>query len=550
MISLARFRFHRISKGRAFMFLRPSFRSRTRASRLLFVTLLVVALCAFDAVNIGHAQKRRRQPAPVKDETVRVTLLQVNDVYQISPVDKGRRGGLARVATLRKQIAAESPHTLYLLAGDTLSPSVASNIFKGRQMIATWNATGLDIAVLGNHEFDFGDSVLRERMNESKFSWLGSNVFDRKTGKLFNSMPPFVVREFEGVRIGFFGLTTTDTAQSSSPSKDVEFRDTCLTARGALRALRARGVRTVVAVTHLTLAEDKRLARCAPGIDAIIGGHEHTVLTSLSGRTPIFKMGSDARNLGRIDLFISKRTRELQSMDWEIVPVTDEIKEDPQAASVVAEFEKTLSAELDKPVGRTTVALDARQETNRTVETNLGSYIADAYRQQTGAQVALLNGGSIRSNTTYGPGELSKRDVLSILPFENPIVMVEVTGAQVRAALEHGVSRVREEKEAGLFPQVSGVRFTYDGRRPAGARVTSITIDADNGAPLDDKKIYTLAANTYVLGGGDGYTMFQGVKFLITPEEAQVEPAVLMNTISKAQEIAPKTDGRIKRVDE
>ena len=522
---------------------------RRLARRLLCVTLLV-ALCSPGA---AHGQRaRRRQGAPVRDETVRVTLLQVNDVYQISPVDKGRRGGLARVATLRREIASESPHTLYLLAGDTLAPSVASNIFRGRQMIEAWNATGLDIAVLGNHEFDFGDATLRERMRESKFTWLGSNVFDRKTGNLFNGMPPFVVREFEGVRVGFFGLTTTETAHTSSAGEDVEFRDPCLTARSALRALRARGVRAVVAVTHLTLAEDKRLARCAPGIDAIIGGHEHTVLTSLSGRTPIFKMGSDARNLGRVDLFVSKRTRGLQSMDWEIIPVTDETKEEPRAASVIAEFERRLSAELDKPVGRTSVALDARQAANRSGETNLGDFIADAYRAQTGAQVALLNGGSIRSNTTYGLGELSKRDVLSILPFENPVVMVEVTGAQIRAALEHGVSRVREEKEPGLFPQVSGLRFAYDGRRPPGSRVTSITIPlgGSEDAPLDDKKVYTLAAGTYVIGGGDGYTMFKGVKFLLTPEEAQVEPAVLMNIIAKTGEIAPRPDGRIKRIDE
>jgi 2',3'-cyclic-nucleotide 2'-phosphodiesterase (5'-nucleotidase family) len=311
-------------------------------------------------------------------------------------------------------------------------------------------------------------------------------------------------------------------------------------------------VRTVVAVTHLTLNEDKRLARCAPGIDAIIGGHEHTLLTSLSDRTPIFKMGSDARNLGRIDLFVSRRTGVVESMDWEIIPVTDEVKADAASAAVVAEFEKTLSAEMDKPVGRTSVALDARQESNRSRETNLGSFIADAYRKQTGAQVAILNGGSIRSNTTYAPGELTKRDVLSILPFENPIVKVEVTGAQIRAALEHGVSRIREEKENGQFPQISGLHFTYDGRLPAGRRMTEISVweNANENAPLDDKKVYTLAANTYLLGGGDGYTMFKGVRFLLTPEEAQVEPAVLMNVIAQAGEIAPQTDGRIKRVDE
>ncbi|MDX6270471.1 MAG: 5-nucleotidase / UDP-sugar diphosphatase [Acidobacteriota bacterium] len=513
-------------------------RSSSHALALVF-TLVVAAASTF-------AQTGATTPQPAVGETVRVTLLQVNDVYQISPVDRGKRGGLARIATLRKQIVAESPHTLYLLAGDTLGPSVASNIFKGRQMIAAWNVTGLDYAALGNHEFDFGDAVLRERMRESKFTWLGSNVFDRKTGKLFGNMPPFVVREFGGVKVGLFGLLTTDTKQSSSPGADVEFRDPCRTAREMTKRLRSRGARTIVAVTHLTIETDKRLARCAPDIDVIIGGHEHTVLQSLSGRTPIFKMGSDARNLGRIDLNIYRRGGELESVDWEIIPVTDATPDEPQAAAVIGEFEKKLAAELDLPVGRTTVELDARQETNRSRETNLGSFIADAYRKYAGADVALLNGGSIRSNTTYGPGALTKRDVLSILPFENPIVKIEVTGATLRAALEHGVSRVREEREAGLFPQVSGLRFTYDGRLASGARVTSVTV---GNAPLDNAKTYTLAVNTYVLGGGDGYTMFKDARLLLKPEEAQVEPAMLMNTITAAGEIAPAVDGRIQRSD-
>src|SRR5215204_5652210 len=131
--------------------------SLARAGRAL-VCLLTAFVFAVSSQTPARAQEKAAA------ETVRVTLLQVNDVYQISPVDKGRRGGLARVHTLRKQIQADSPHTLYLLGGDTLGPSVASHIFKGRQMIAVWNATGLDLAVLGNHEFDFGDEVLRERM--------------------------------------------------------------------------------------------------------------------------------------------------------------------------------------------------------------------------------------------------------------------------------------------------------------------------------------------------------------------------------------------------
>ncbi|HEX8476263.1 MAG TPA: bifunctional UDP-sugar hydrolase/5'-nucleotidase [Pyrinomonadaceae bacterium] len=519
----------------------------TFSRRYLNRVVLALAFCCAVGLPVGaQTATPTPLPTPMPARTIRVTLLQVNDVYQIAPVDRGKRGGLARVAAMRRKILQESPHTLFLLGGDTIAPSVASSIFKGRQMIATWNAAALDYAVLGNHEFDFGPEVLRERMKESRFVWLGANVFDRKTGKSFAGMPPFIVREFEGVKVGIFGLLTTDTARASKAGEDVEFRNACETAKAIVPQIRARGAHVVVALTHLTLSDDKALARCAP-IDVIIGGHEHTVLQSLSGRTPIFKMGSDARNLGRIDLQISATTGALESVDWEIIPVTDEVVEAPDVVAVVNQFEKQLSAELDKPVGTTSVELDARQNTNRTRETNLGSFIADAYRKWAGADVSIMNGGSVRSNTTYAPGTLTKRDVLSILPFENHIVKAEVTGAQIRAALEHGVARIVEDREEGRFPQVSGMEFTFDGRRPAGGRVVRVTVA---GQPLDDKKTYTLATSAYLLGGGDGYTMFRDARPLIEPEEGPVEATVLMDAITAAKEIAPRTDGRIKRVDE
>lgn len=518
--------------------------------RSLRRTTLALALLCFAFVVPSGAQTTGTTTAttttPARDSTIRVTLLQVNDVYQIAPVDKGSRGGLARVATLRRRILQESPHTLFLLGGDTLAPSVASNVFGGRQMIATWNATALDYAVLGNHEFDFGPELLRERMKESRFVWLGANVFDRKTGKAFAEMPPFVVREFAGIKIGIFGLLTPDTARASKAGADVEFRDVCATAREVIPQIRARGAQVVIALTHLALREDKALARCASP-DVIIGGHEHTVLQSLAGRTPIFKMGSDARNLGRIDLQISAATGTLESIDWEIIPVTSEVAEEAGVAAIVNEFEKKLSAELDLPLGTTKVELDAQQRTNRTQETNLGSFITDAYRRWATADVSLMNGGSVRSNTTYGPGTLTKRDAISILPFDNHIVKVEVKGAQLRAALEHGVSRIVEDREEGRFPQVSGLTFTYDGRRASGSRVVSVMVA---GRPLDDRKTYTLATNAYLLSGGDGYTMFRDVRYLIEPEEGPLESTVLMDAISAAKEIAPRTDGRIKRVDE
>jgi 5'-nucleotidase len=224
------------------------------------------------------------------------------------------------------------------------------------------------------------------------------------------------------------------------------------------------------------------------------------------------------------------------------------VPEDSQSAALIADYEKKVSADVDKPIGSTSVSLDARGETNRSGETNLGSFIADAYRKAVNADVALFNGGSIRAGRVFSPGPLSKRDVMAILPFENPIVKIEVMGATLRAALEHGVSRSAEEKEPGRFPQISGLRFTFDARRPSGSRVTSVEVQ---GQPLDDRKNYTLATNTFLaVKGGDGYTMFGGAKFLIDPENGPVEPVVLMNAIAAAKEIAPVVDGRIKRLDQ
>ena len=163
--------------------------------------------------------------AQEKQCNVKVTLLQVNDVYQFAPVDQGTMGGLARVLTLTKSIREQNPNTLFLMAGDTISPSVESITYKGAQMIDAWNAAGLDYATFGNHEFDFGPDVLRDRIKESKFGWIAANVIDLKTGKPFADVPPYVIREFNGVKVGLFGLVLPETKSTSRPGPDVEFRN-------------------------------------------------------------------------------------------------------------------------------------------------------------------------------------------------------------------------------------------------------------------------------------------------------------------------------------
>src|SRR6202165_5013607 len=289
----------------------------------LFTVALLAAILALTALEFRQATAQEGRDCPV-----RVTLLQVNDVYQFAPVDGGTRGGLARVLTLRKEIMSESPHALYLLAGDTISPSVEPNTYQGRQLIDAWNASGLDYATFGNHEFDFGPGVLRERMRESHFKWLAANVIDKKTGTTFADTPEFIVREFEGVKIGIFGIVLQETLQTSRPGPDVEIQDPCATAARLIPKIHAAGAQVIVALTHQTIGDDKKFARCS-GVDVVIGGHEHTLLESMSGHAPIFKMDAAAREVGRVDLNISKSTGKLESIDWQIIPVTDKVQDDP-----------------------------------------------------------------------------------------------------------------------------------------------------------------------------------------------------------------------------
>ena len=479
-------------------------------------------------------------------EQVRVTLLHVNDIYQLMAVDKGTRGGLARLATLRDRIRSESPNTLLILGGDTISPSVSSNTFRGAQMIAGWNAVGLDLAVLGNHEFDFGPDVLKTRMDESKFPWVTANVLDMAAGgKLFGTAVPSLVKDFGGVKIGFVGVVTQSTLKSSTPGPNARFLDPRQTVKQEAERLRASGVRYVVAVTHLDMAEDLRLST-DNSVNLILGGHDHDLMQSLDGLVPIFKAGSDTRNVVRIDLTFNSANNDPPAMDWVILPVTNAIAENPAVAGVAAFYEKQVEERYGQTVGTTTVELNARQSAVRSGETNLGNWLADIFRASVKADVALINGGSIRSNAGYGPGTLTRRDLMTILPFDNPIIKLRITGRVLREALEYGLSELHSSRESGRYPQISGMQVKYDVRRPVGQRLIAVEIA---GRSLDDAADYTIAVNNYLGRGGDGYAMLKDLPREITAENARTETAEAIEYLSTAGSIAPKVDGRMQRVE-
>lgn len=473
---------------------------------------------------------------------VEVGIIHVNDIYQIAPVaPQEARGGLARLATLVQSIKRRDPETLFVFGGDTLSPSVESSLFMGAQMVAAWNRLGLDLAVPGNHEFDFGTALFRERLQESRFPWLAANIV---------ATPPIaglqasVLRDIKGVKVGIVGLITPATPSLAKPGPELHFEPLMATAMREVAVLRQQGAQLIIGLTHNSLAEDRQLA--ASGLfDLILGGHEHQLITELVGRTPIFKAGSDARDALHVRLRASRTDKgwELAGVSWDILPVDARWAEDAAVTADLATYTRHTAELMQTPIATSLVALDARSQTLRTQESNLGNFIADALRQALEADVALINGGGIRGDRLLGPGPLTRHDALSLLPFQNHLVLLAIRGAELLEVLEHGLDRRISRGYSGSMPQIAGMRLEYDPGRAKGERIVRLEID---GKPLDPAASYRLVTSTYLASGGSDFPVLSRLPILRPAEGNPTETEVLIEALQRQGRIAPQVDGRLQ----
>ena len=489
-----------------------------------------------------HAQESQQEREREEDSSAAprarapLTFLQINDVYSMTPVDGA--GGLARIATLKQRLTSQGHTTLLVLAGDLLSPSVASSVFKGEQMIAALNETGLDLATLGNHEFDFGRDVLVQRMSEARWQWIVSNVIDSKTGKPIGGAAPYAIRKVGNLKVGFIGLCLTTSEISRDKLTGIRLVNPIQAAARYLPVLRRQGANVIVAITHLAFADDRALVQRFPEIDLIVGGHEHYPIAVTERRTLISKAGSDTRWVARID--VDRRANGAVERFYELVPITGELADEPRTAAVIRSYEDRLGTELDTIVGTSRVPLDANGVRLRTGETNVGTLVADLVRNDVGADLAIVNAGVVRGDRVYPAGPLTRRTLLEMLPFGNLICKVAISGRIVLQALNSGVAKL--PATAGQFPQVSGLTMTIDPRAAPGTRVRDVRV---NGQPLDLNKIYTVAIPDFMLKGGDDYTMFAGQRVLVSPEAGDEMLATLEKYLAEKRDIAPAIEGRI-----
>jgi 5'-nucleotidase / UDP-sugar diphosphatase len=411
------------------------------------------------------------------------------------------------VTALTREARQRGP-VLVLHAGDFVAPSLLSTRlkYKGAQMIEAMNAVGLDAVTFGNHEFDFGCSVLADRIRQSTFPWVAANVRLPPEMKLpGGKILPYRVLTIADLRIGIFGLTVPKENPVRCNTEDITFLDPVSTASAIINELRREGVQLIIALTHLSIAQDRALASSQPDIDLIVGGHDHDAMTDLVGKTLITKAGTNATSLGIIRIKAIRTDGGLVvEKSWTQSDVNPNVVQPDAAVSrALAPYATEMSA-LSRTVGATEVPLDVREEVVREGESNFGNYIADFIRAETRTDVAIVNGGALQGDRLVPAGALTMKDLISVLLFQDRMVAIKLTGAQLLEALENGVSRAGERD--GRFPQVSGLSFAFDPTRPAGKRILQIRI---GNAPLEPHRTYTMGTITFLTtpGNMDGYML-------------------------------------------
>jgi len=475
-------------------------------------------------------------------DTVGVTFLLANDTYKIE--DDAPRGGFARLNAAVKAERAKGTNVIYAHAGDLISPSLLSGFDQGKHTVELVSMAPPDIFTPGNHEYDFGPAVFRQRMGEAKFPVLAANL-QGADAKPLEGIGDTKFFEFGKLKIGVVGLTSDDSPVKSSPG-DLKFLPTVETAIAKAAALRKAGADFTVAVIHADRAEDLKLFG-SHVFDLILTGDDHDLFLIYDGRNVIVESREEAEFVTAIDVsFDIQETDGQKTVKWfpdfRIID-TARVAPDPETEAKIETYRAVLSKELDVTIGKTATPLDSRKVAVRTAEAAIGDLIADAMRSAVSADIAITNGGGIRGNKQYPAGTaLSRRDVLSELPFGNRTVKLEVTGKTILAALENGVGDV--ENSAGRFPQVSGLAIEYDPSKPKGSRILSVTI---GDKLLDPAGTYTLATNDFMANGGDAYAMFKDAKALYSVRDAKLLANDVMAYIAAKGEVAPKIEGRIRR---
>jgi len=500
-----------------------------------------------------------------------LTILHTNDFHSrfepISKYDSGCSeednaegkcfGGSARLVSAIADARARSNNSILVDGGDQFQGSLFYTYYKGKVAAEMMNKLGYDAMTVGNHEFDDGPEVLRGFMDAVGFPVLMSNADYSKEPLLADKLAKSVVIERGGEKLGLIGLTPQDTDELASPGPNVVFTDPVGAVQAEVDKLTAGGVNKIIVLSHSGYEVDKRVAAETTGVDVIVGGHSNTYLSNTSdrakgpyptmvGNTAIVQAYAYGKFLGELNVTFDDEGNITEAVG-EPVSMNADVPEDVVTKARIKELAVPLEEIRQKVVAQSATPIEGSRDVCRVQECEMGNLIADAMLERVrdqGISIAIANSGGIRAS--IDAGEVTMGEVLTVLPFQNTLSTFQIKGSGVIAALENGVSQVEEVK--GRFPQVAGLKFTWDpGVAPNEGRIVEVLVkEGGNWVPVDPEKVYGVATNNYVRGGGDGYKMFttDGMNaYDFGPDLADV----MAEYMAAQGEYKAYTDGRIAR---
>ncbi|PIE35445.1 hypothetical protein CSA56_04240 [candidate division KSB3 bacterium] len=527
-------------------------------SRLLFMLSLVSLLVL---------------PMTVLAETYNLTILHTNDHHghfaKFDPYPVMDVGGLAAQSTLvnivRAEVAKSGGHSLLLSAGDINTGIPESDLLDAEPDIKIMNLLGYDAMALGNHEFDKNRETLLKQQEWAEFPFLSANIVKKDSGEPL--VEPYIIKEVNGLKVAILGLTTEETPILTLPdhTADLEFKSAIETARELVPILREEAD-LVVALTHLGFYEeagggyrsagDIKLAKEVDGIDVIIGGHSHTSLKApeVFNDTLIVQAGAYSENVGRLDLVVDAEANTISDYSYKLISVNGKKRvkyndkryymyvdkgyvEDKEILEAIEPYMVQADELLSQPLGEAVVELVGGKATSRSQETNLGNLITDGMLAKTNAEIAFQNGGGIRA--TIAPGPVTYRDVLTVQPFGNTLVLLDMTGEQIMDVLNYAATI---EPGNGAFLHVAGLKWTIN--RSGEKAVAENVMFGD--APLDLQHKYRVVTNNFMAAGGDGYKMLKEIEQLDT---GFVDADAMKEYIARLEKVEPKVEGRLTIVE-
>lgn len=505
-----------------------------------------------------------------------LTIMHTNDTHSYVEM-------FPNLATKVEEVRTAKPNSLLLDAGDVFSGDLYFNIFEGKASLDLMNELGYDAMVFGNHEFDLGSSKdghksLADFVKGAQFPMLGANINFSKDplfdglqtkevvegavgGNIYNGM----VKEIDGEKVGIFGLTTEETATISS-SNEITFSNYIEAAEKAVADFEEMGINKIIALTHLgfndsaTFDNDQLLGKAVPEIDLIVGGHTHVELAegvnvgTVEQPTYIVQAGEYSKKLGEVNITFNDQGY-ITSFDntlHDVVKVTASESASTTYGGILAPYKTDVDELKSSETGaETNVVLDGVRENVRTGETNLGNIIADgmlsAAQKIDGEVVAAVqNAGGIRTSIDVGP--ITYGEAITVLPFGNSLAIMNLTGAEIYEALEHGVSAY--PTASGGFLQVSGMLYTFDETAPAGSRIMEAYFeDGDSYVEIDPSLNYKIATNVYTAKGGDDFKVFaKAYEEGRVSEPGNIDYITFIDQLLKMSPVNAEVEGRILNV--